>query len=69
MYSRKHVFSHVGRLSLLGFGEMSEAMHETGTSPDEKAEQEEKRLQSIYTAMLRVLIGIQLNTLNMAVCH
>ena len=34
---------------------MSEAVRETGTSPAEKAEQERKKLQSIYAPMLRVL--------------
>ena len=34
---------------------MSEAMHETGTIPAEKAEQERKRSQSTYASMLRIL--------------
>ena len=34
---------------------MFEAVRKTGTSPAEKAEQERKRSQSIYEAMLRVL--------------
>ena len=34
---------------------MSEAVHKTGTSPTEKAEQERKRSQSIYTPILCVL--------------
>ena len=49
------VVSHVGRLSLSGFDEMFEAVHETGTSPAEKAEQERKRSQNVYTSMLRAL--------------
>ena len=38
MYFRRHFFSHVGRLSLSGFDEMSEAVRvrETGTSPAER---------------------------------
>ena len=39
---------------------MSEAVRETGTSPPEKAEQERKRLQSIYTPILRVLSWVSL---------
>ena len=34
---------------------MSEAVHKTGTSPAEKAEQERKRSQSIYVPILLVL--------------
>ena len=55
MYFRKRVFSHVGRLSLSGFDKMFKAVHKTGTSPDEKAEQERKRSQSIYAPMLHEL--------------
>ena len=51
---------NVGRLSLSGFDEMSEAVRETGTSPAEKAEQERKRSQSIYTPILRVLSCVSL---------
>ena len=50
----------VGRLSLSGFDEISEAVRETGTRLAEKAEQERKKLQSIYTPMLRVLSCVSL---------
>ncbi len=49
------VFSYVGHLSLSGFGEMSEVVRETGTSPAELAEQERKKSKSIYAPMLRLL--------------
>ena len=49
------VFSHVSCLSLLGFDKMFEAVHETGTSPAEKVDQERKRSQSIYAHLLLVL--------------
>ena len=39
---------------------MFEAVFETGISPAERAEQERKRLQSIYAPMLRVLICVSL---------
>ena len=39
VFSEERVFSYVGRLSLLGFDEISEAVFETGTSLTEKAEQ------------------------------
>ena len=39
---------------------MSETVFETGTSPAEKAEQERKRLQSIYAPMLHVLSRVSL---------
>ena len=39
---------------------MYEAACETGTSSAEKAEQERKRLQSIYAPMLRVLSRVSL---------
>ena len=39
---------------------MSEAVRETGTSPAEKAEQERKRSQSIYSPMWRVLSCVSL---------
>ena len=50
MYFRKTTFSHVGRLSLSGFDEMSEAVREPGTSLAEKAEQERKcrRVRGAY---------------------
>ena len=54
------VFSHVGHLSLLGFDKMSEAVHETGTNPTKKAEQERKMSQSIYAPMLCVLSCVSL---------
>ena len=37
---------------------MSEAVFETGTSPAETAEQERKRLQSIYAPMLCVSVSL-----------
>ena len=52
MYFRKTCFSHVGRLSLSGFDEKSEAVCETGTSPAEKTEEERNRSQSTYAPML-----------------
>ena len=39
---------------------MSEAVFETGTSLTEKAEQERKRSQNVYTHILRVLSGVLL---------
>ena len=39
---------------------MSEAVSETGTSPTEKAEQERKKLQSIYTPILHLLSYVSL---------
>ena len=54
MYSRRNVF-YVGYLSLSGFDKVSEAMRETGTSLTEKAEQERKKLQNVYTSVLCVL--------------
>ena len=50
MYSRRTCF-----LPCSGFDEMFEVVFETGTSPAKRAEQERKRLQSIYTPMLRIL--------------
>ena len=41
--------------TLSGFDKMSEAMHETGTSLAEKAEQERKRLQNVYAPVLCIL--------------
>ena len=52
--------AHVGRLSLSGFDEMSEAVFETGTSPAENAEQERRRSQSTYAPMLCVLSCVSL---------
>ena len=42
-------------MSLSGFDEISETVFEPRTSLTEKAEQERKRLQNVYTPMLRVL--------------
>ena len=42
------------------FRDLTEAVCETGASPAEKAEQERKRSQSIYTPMLRVLSCVSL---------
>ena len=55
VFEEERVFSHVGCLSL------SEAVFETGTSLTEKAEQERKRSQNIYSLMLRVLSGVLLS--------
>ena len=42
-------------MSLSGFDEISEAVFEAGKSPAQKAEQERKRLENVYTPTLRVL--------------
>ena len=54
------VFFHICHLSLSGFDEMFETVHETGTSPAEKAEQERKRSQSINESMSRVFSSVSL---------
>ena len=46
--ARRHVFSHVGCLSLSGFDEISVVVFETGASLTEKAEEERKRLRNVY---------------------
>ena len=53
--SEERVFSHAGCLSLSGFDEISEAEFKAGKSLTEKAEQERKSLQNVYTLLLRVL--------------
>ena len=61
VFLEERVFSHVDRLSLSGFDEMSEAVFETGTSLKEKAKQERKRSQNVYAPMLRVLSCVLLS--------
>ena len=56
VFLEKHVFFHVGCLSLSGFDQISEAVFDTGTSLTEKAEQERKWSQNVYAHMLRVLL-------------
>ena len=58
MSYEERVFSHVGCLSLSGFDEISEAVFEPGRSLTEKAEQERKRLQNVYT-FFRLTAGSQ----------
>ena len=55
VFNKECVFSNVGCLSFSGFDEISEAVFEAGTSLTEKAEQERKRSQNVYSPMLRVL--------------
>ena len=55
VFEEERIFSHIGRLSLSGFDEISEAVFEAGKSLTEKAEQERKRLQNVYVPMLRIL--------------
>ena len=60
VFSEERVFSHAGCFSLSGFDEISEAVFEVGTSLTEKAEQVRKRLQNVYTPVLRVLSRVLL---------
>ena len=52
-----HVFSHIGRLSLWGFDEMSEAMrvHKTGTSPAKRQNRKGKKVANYICAHVTCL--------------
>ena len=51
VFKEERDFSHVGWWSLSGFDEISEAVFESRTSLNEKAELERKRLLNVYAHM------------------